>query len=229
MGATISTISNLEVLGKTIYTPGCCNDDQTCQNTNNCNQFILFKDQNQTIDATRFFTMSAYYVKSPAYFVADAQGWQEKHRENPIVDWMKDHEQAFDFGDSKSGGLAPFLSNDFVFVRPDGYAYPGGEPSWEAIKDMYFAFTGHYHEPIQYIVWESEKGYMLAGQAYMFANFPVPLEGAEKYKDLEGRDWDFRGLGGFIFEYVKDPTGHKGIKMTKETITTDGMVCWLPI
>jgi len=168
--------------------------------------------------------MTSQYLKTPVYFVSDAQGWPDKLREHPVIDWMRDHELDFDSGDLKSKGMDPFLAKDFVFVRSDGYAATAGEPSWEALKGLYFAFTSHYHQPIQYIVWETEKGHMLSGQAYLFGNFPVPLEGAEKYKDLEGRDWDFRGLGAFTFEFVKDPTGHKGMRMTKETICSDALV-----
>ncbi|KAF2668721.1 hypothetical protein BT63DRAFT_471807 [Microthyrium microscopicum] len=57
----------------------------------------------------------------------------------------------------------------------------------------------------------------------MYAKFPVPLDGAEKVKDLEGREWDFKGTGAFWFEYVKDATGHKGLKLRRWRTYADGM------
>jgi hypothetical protein len=106
-------------------------------------------------------------------------------------------------------------------TRPSGETIRGGEAAWEALKEMYAVFTAYYHEPMWYIIWETEAGYFLTGQAIMYGNFPV--EGATKVKDLEGREWDFAGPGAFSFEYAKDPTGPKGLKLKGEKLCADGI------
>ena len=159
------------------------------------------------------------YLSKPAYVVDKAEGWNPKHREHPVIDWMWDFEQAFDWGDMKTSGPAPWFSDEFVFTHPSGKVYTGIKASWEGLLEMYSLVAGHYHEPAQYIIWETDNGYKLTGIAKLYTNLPV--EGVTKYKDLNGREWDTVGNGGFTFEYVKDASGPKGLKLTSEIICAD--------
>jgi len=156
------------------------------------------------------------YPTKPAYIIESCEGWDPKHLEHPVFDWMQDHEQAFDFGDMKSKGYSPWLTDDFSFTKPNGETISGGAPAWAALLELYSPLTEHYHEPRWGMIWETENGYILAGCAIMYGNFPVP--GEKKYKDLKGREWDVSGPGAFHFEYVKDPSGPKGMKMKSQKI-----------
>lgn len=167
--------------------------------------------------------MSPSHIKTSAFWCPDAMGWPKELLEHPVMDWMRDFEQAFDFGDIKTNTLPNSVTDDFVFVGSDGKPGAPGAQSWAMIRELYAPFSAHYHEPRLHIIWETETGYMLMGSAWLFANFPVPREGAGTVRDLEGREWDWKGLGGFTFEYVKDPSGPKGMKMKMQTLTADSL------
>jgi len=159
------------------------------------------------------------FLSKPVYCVDEAKGWQPKHREHPVIDWMFAYEQAFDFGDMKAGGPDPWMADDVVFTHPSSKVYKGKQEAWEGVLGMYAPFAAHYHEPQHYIIWETDEGFKLTGLAKMYTNLPVP--GEKKCKDLEGREWDCVGNGGFSFEYVKDPSGPKGLKLKSQTVCPD--------
>ena len=156
------------------------------------------------------------YPTKPAYIVESCDGWEPKLLEHPVFDWMQDHEEAFDWGDMKSGPHTPWHTDDFTFTSPTGETIEGGAPAWDGVVKMYAPLVGHYHEPRWFVIWETENGYILTGSAIMYGNLPVP--GDKKHKDLKGREWDVAGPGAFHFEYVKDPSGPKGLKMKAEKI-----------
>lgn len=162
------------------------------------------------------------FTNKPVYIVDDAHGWQEKFNEHPAIDWQWDFEKLFDFGTLKEEGYQAWLTDDFSFTAPYGVTTTGLEAAWAQVKDMYQFFTAHYHEPTDYIVWETETGWKLTGRALMYVNFPVPLDGATKVADLTGKEWDWKMIGMFTFEWVKDPSGPKGIKMKKWQVVADG-------
>ena len=162
------------------------------------------------------------FTNKPVYIVDDAQGWQEKFKEHPVMDWQWDFEKLFDFGNLKEEGYQAWLTDDFSFTAPYGATTTGLEAAWAQVKDTYQFFTAYYHEPIEYIVWETETGWKLTGRAFMYVNFPVPLEGATKVADLTGKEWDWKMIGMFTFEWVKDPSGPKGIKMKRWDVVADG-------
>ena len=162
------------------------------------------------------------FTNKPVYIVDDAQGWQEKFKEHPVIDWQWDFEKLFDFGNLKEEGYQAWLTDNFSFTAPYGKTTTGLEAAWAQVKDTYQFFTTYYHEPIEYIVWETETGWKLTGRAFMYVNFPVPLEGATKVADLTGKEWDWKGIGMFTFEWVKDPSGPKGIKMKRWDVIADG-------
>lgn len=155
--------------------------------------------------------------------VQNAGGWPDEHKKHPVVDWMHDYERAFDFGNMKAEGHVPWATDDFTFSQCGAPSAPGGAAAFAALVGVYAPLSAHYHEPHCYLIWENDKGYEMTGVAYMYGNFHVPRDGAEKVKDLEGREWDFKGLGSFYFVYEKDPTGPKGLKLKSEVLIADGL------
>lgn len=85
------------------------------------------------------------YPTVPAY-IQVFNGWDNK--EHPIMDWMQDHEIAFDYGDMKKNGYAPWHTDDFVLTKPTGEVISGGEAAFAAGMEMYAPFAAHYHEPM---------------------------------------------------------------------------------
>jgi hypothetical protein len=162
------------------------------------------------------------YATKPAFIVESCEGWEPKLLEHPVFDWMQDYEEAFDFGDMKSGPHTPWHTDDFAYTKPNGETITGGAPAWAAGLEMYAPLAGHYHEPRWGVIWEMENGYVLTGGANFYGNLPVP--GDKKHKDLKGREWDVAGPGVFYFEYVKDPTGPKGLKIKTEKIYANPLV-----
>jgi hypothetical protein len=162
------------------------------------------------------------YLSKPAFVVDRAEGWKHaEHREHPVIDWMYDYEREFDEGDMKKTGPAPWHHDDLVFTHPSGRVFNGSKESWEGLLGFYAPLAAHYHEPDQFIVWETDRGYKLNGIAKVYTNLLVP--GEKKHKDLTGRAWDTVGNGGFTFEFIKDPSGPKGLKIIGHTLCGDGL------
>lgn len=173
------------------------------------------------------------FPTTPTY-IQHILGWPEHTREHPVIDWMFDYEKALDWGDMKSGPYTAWHSDDFVYAK-SGVAHPPGAVSWAKFLSDYAPFTAHYHEPIYYVLHETETGWELIGEANVYVKLPVP--GGEKVKDGEGREWDMKAPGAFHFIFLKDPSGPKGIKMQKQIIYADmlpvakelvkrGMITW---
>jgi hypothetical protein len=159
----------------------------------------------------------------PTYLVQNAGGWPDEHNKHPAVDWIHNYEQAFDFGDMKTQGHAPWSTDDFTFSYCGAPSAPAGPAAFAALVERYAPLKAHYHEPHCYLIWENDTGYELTGVAYMYGNFHAPRDDVEKVKDEEGREWDFKGLGSFYFVFVKDQEGPKGLKMKSEVLIADGL------
>jgi hypothetical protein len=162
------------------------------------------------------------WIKTPVYAEEDAKGWEQRFTEHPAWAWQWEFEKLFDFGNVKNEGYEKWVTDDFSFTTPYGVTTTGREAAWAQVKDTYQFFSGHYHEPREFIVWETETGWRLKGRALMYVNFLVPLQGATKVKDLTGKEWDSKFPGMFTFEWVKDPTGVNGIRMKKQAVAADG-------
>jgi hypothetical protein len=160
------------------------------------------------------------YTTVPAY-IQHVKGWESRCREHPVMDWMSDYEAAFDWGDMKSGPHSPWHADDFSYTKPTGECVTGGAAAWAALLEMYAPFSAHYHEPFFYAIWETETGYELFGSAKMFVKLLVP--GEQTKTDLEGRKWDLELPGAFHFDYVKDPSGPKGLKLKGQKLFADGI------
>jgi hypothetical protein len=157
------------------------------------------------------------FLSKPVYVNGDARGWQKL--DHPVLQFMHDYEQAFDFGDMKTTGPARWLTDDAVFTHASGRVFTGIEAAWQGTLATYAPFAAHYHEPQRYIVWETDTGYRLHGVAKMYVNLPAP--GEKACKDLEGREWDCVGSGAFEFEFARDEGGPRGFRMKAQAIYAD--------
>lgn len=160
------------------------------------------------------------FATTPAY-IYSIKGWEKQYREIPVIDWMFDYEAAFDWGDMKSGPHTPWHADDFSYTKPTGVCVTGGEAAWAALLEGYSPFSSHYHEPFFFIIWDTPTGYGLFGCAKVFGKLHAPGELTKT--DLEGRKWDVEIPGAFLFEYVKDPSGPKGLKLKSQKLFADGV------
>ena len=153
--------------------------------------------------------------------IQSAKAWETRFREHPVVDWMLDYEEAFDWGDMKSGPCNVWLTDDFSFTKPTGERIASGAPSWAAVLQIVAPFSAHYLEPFFFIIWETPTGYEFFGIANIFGKLHAP--GEQTKTDLEGRKWDVEAPAASLFEFVKDPSGPKGLKLKGQKLFADGI------
>jgi len=162
-------------------------------------------------------------IAGPVFAASDAKGWEERFTTHPCWAWLWEFEKLFDFGNLKEEGHERWLTEDFEFTNPFGVTTVGREAAWGSVKDTYQFFIAHYHEPLEFIIWETDKGWKLMGKAFMYVKFPGEAPGDQvSVSDLNGRTWDYKFPGKFTFEWVKDPAGPNGIKMKRQDVTADG-------
>jgi hypothetical protein len=160
------------------------------------------------------------YTTVPAY-IQHVKGWESRCREHPVMDWMSDYEAAFDWGDMKSGPYTAWHTDDFSFTKSTGERIASGAPSWAAVLEIVAPFSAHYFEPFFFIVWETPTGYEFFGIAKIYGKLHAP--GEQTKTDLEGRKWDVEAPAASLFEFVKDPSGPKGLKLKGQKLFADGI------
>ncbi|KAF3929072.1 hypothetical protein ABW20_dc0105142 [Dactylellina cionopaga] len=156
----------------------------------------------------------------PAYQTY-ARGMDERFREHPVLDFLIDHQVAFDTGTMKTEPYTVFNTEDFTITKPDGTTVAPGEASWKAWLEPYAPFVKHYHEARYGCVYERDGGWEMVGFANIYANLPVP--GEKTKTDSAGVQWDVMIAGAFLFNLVKDSTGPKGLKIKSLTIFGDSL------
>jgi hypothetical protein len=156
---------------------------------------------------------------TPAYIV-HINGSEKRFREHPVLDFLFDHQEAFDHGNMKTQPYTQYHSNDFVFTKSDGTVLPPGEASWKGWLEGYAPFTEHLHEARYCCVYERNGGWEMMGVAHIYANLVVP--GEKTKTDLSGHQWDVVVPGAFLFTCVADPSGPKGFKVKSMTLYGDG-------
>jgi hypothetical protein len=161
-------------------------------------------------------------TSTPAYIVHidGSNRAEQRFREHPVLDFLFDHQEAFDHGDMKTGPYTKYHAYDFVLTKSDGTVLPPGEPSWQGWLAGYAPFTSHLHEPRYCCVYERNGGWEMVGVAHIFGNLPVPGEKART--DSAGGHWDVEVPGAFMFTCVMDPSGPKGFKVKSMTLYGDG-------
>ncbi|KIW67160.1 hypothetical protein PV04_06432 [Phialophora macrospora] len=156
---------------------------------------------------------------TPAYIV-HIDGSDRRHRDHPVLDFLFDHQEAFDHGDMKAGPYTRYHTDDFVFTKSDGTVLPPGEASWNGWLEGYAPFTEHLHEARYCCVYERDGGWEMMGVAHIFANLAVP--GEKTKPDRSGRLWDVTVPGAFLFTCVAEPNSLKGFKVKSMTLYGDG-------
>jgi len=75
-----------------------------------------------------------------------ANGAEQRLREHPVLDFLIDHQEAFDNGNMKTEPYTVFHTDDFTFTKSDGTVLPPGEASWKGWLEGYAPFIEHFHE-----------------------------------------------------------------------------------
>jgi hypothetical protein len=154
--------------------------------------------------------------------ITRARGWEEI-RAHPALAWMEKYTlDVFDNNSVRTDAaqMAPWHTADLVHINADGTRYEGFDTVFAAIQQIYAPFAAFVHEPRFSIIWETEDGWEMVGEAVMYADLPVP--GGEKtHEDMNGRKWDLGMPGSFHFFFVKDASGPDGIKLTRSDFVSD--------
>jgi hypothetical protein len=160
------------------------------------------------------------YPTIPAY-QAHCKGAEPRLREHPVLDFLFDHQEAFDRGNMKTEPYTVFHTDDFIFTKTDGTVLPPGEASWKGWLESYASFSEHLHEARYCCVYERDGGWEMMGLATIYANLHVP--GEKTKTDSSGRQWDVAVPGALLFNCVKDPAGPKGFKVKSMALFGDGV------
>jgi len=153
-------------------------------------------------------------------FITESAGW-DKVRAHPAMQWMEKYTLAFDADQLASSSFSDWHTDDLTYQKGTGEVITGGETAFKACLEVYAPFAAHLHEPAFVIVWETEDGYEMVGQATLFADLKVP-GGEKKMADLTGRKWDIGIPGMFRFSYMKvEGAPHDGLKMRRNEVFSD--------
>jgi len=154
-------------------------------------------------------------------YQTQAVGAEKLSREHPVLDFLIDHQVAFDDGSMKKEPYTTFHTEDFVFTKSDGTVLPPGEESWKGLLEGYAPFSAHFHDGRYACIYERNGGWEMLGLANVYANLLAP--GEKTKTDSAGRKWDVYVPGALVFTVVKDPAGPKGFKVKTMTIFGDGV------
>ncbi|ETI29505.1 hypothetical protein G647_01958 [Cladophialophora carrionii CBS 160.54] len=151
--------------------------------------------------------------------------WDDETRKHPAMKWMEDYTRNFNKRADWGKDECDWFSADFTLVKPDGSSHTGNAQAFKESKSMYQFFTSESHEPYLLVTWETKDGWNMIGQAHLFANLPgqaTPQE--KKVKDLQGREWDVKIPGAFVFHYVRQSgAAHDGIVLKRTEIMSDSL------
>jgi hypothetical protein len=75
-------------------------------------------------------------------------------REHPVLDFLMDHQEAFDKGNMKDEPYTVWHAVDFSLTKSDGTILAPGEASWKGSLENYAPFSAHLHEPHYAIIYE---------------------------------------------------------------------------
>ncbi|KAF2121008.1 hypothetical protein BDV96DRAFT_683388 [Lophiotrema nucula] len=162
-----------------------------------------------------------------AVFIAEGdkvRTWSPEIRKHPAIDWMHHFTTKVFDGRGWDVPATKYALPDFILKKSDGTVVKGAEEGWEADKALYAPFTAHKHEPNQFMMAETNDGWMMSAGADLFVNIHgQPDEGEKKVKDFEGKEWDAVVSAMFRFVYVKvdDEDAYQGIKLRSIEIFSD--------
>jgi len=158
------------------------------------------------------------FATTPAY-IQSANGWEPRLREHPVLDWMIDYINELDNKDLLSKPYNIWHADDLTVTKENGETLSPGTESWAAVLELFAPLAAHCHEAVWAAIWETPNGWGFVGHARIFANLLLP--GEQTKTDLSGRKWDILIQGMYQFDFVRDATGHKGLKLRAEKVFFD--------
>ena len=154
------------------------------------------------------------YPTQPAFIHTGT--WSAETRAHPALKFLEEYAAThFDQQAWNTNHYSEWHTHDWHFQKPDNTVHSGGHEAWtEGIPSIYGRFSGHWHDPTFFVVWETEEGYEMIGQANVWLDLDV-AEGElekkkgewEKVKDRNGKEWDAVMPGSFHFGFVKAEGG----------------------
>ena len=137
--------------------------------------------------------------------------WSPESRAHPALDFLEYYGgQVFDKQAWKTEHFSHWHTHDYTFTRPDGSVVSGGHEAWtDGHHSLYGDFSGHQHDPIFFVVWETQDGWELIGEGNVYADFAAGGDVGDKVKNRTGREWHTLMYGSFHFEFVRSEAGEK--------------------
>jgi hypothetical protein len=126
---------------------------------------------------------------------------------------------AWDSGKAKTEPYTEWSTEDVKYRKSNGETSTG-QAAFDAMLEMYAPLAAHEHEPKHVVVWETTDGWVVFGEATLFADLPVP-GGEKKYSNVSGRKWDLAVPGVFRFTFVKDEGSKHGYKTKGQEVSAD--------
>lgn len=149
--------------------------------------------------------------------------WDEATRKEPSQKWFeKIAHEIFDAHKWETP-YSELYTDDMELLNPDGSTVKGGKEAWAAVAQLYGPFTTQRTQPFYMVVTETDYGWEMIGQAWIFGNLPgEPAKGEQKVMDKSGKAWDVGMAGAFRFQYRKvDGAKHGDILLQMVHIMTD--------
>ncbi|PYI03113.1 hypothetical protein BO78DRAFT_421840 [Aspergillus sclerotiicarbonarius CBS 121057] len=141
------------------------------------------------------------YSTTPA-FITRTKGW-DPARTHPAMSWMEKCTHAWDTRQSWSTPYSDWVTDDFIFIKPNGEQYTGGQSAWESMKNEYAMFKLSHHEPRWVCVIDVEDGWEFIGEGMLFIDLPKEGPREKTVRDIEGRAWDLGIESMFRFHFVR--------------------------
>jgi hypothetical protein len=150
--------------------------------------------------------------------------WNANTRLHPVMEWMEQYTYEFDRTRAfATGSPSEWLTPDFSVQHSDGTRFTGMEAAVKSLTSKYAPFSGgHKHDPTELLTWEEGEQWCMFGHAKCFIGFDGASVAAD-VTDLQGRSWNVVVEATYRFVYVRDESGHGGIKMKETRIYADPM------
>lgn len=171
------------------------------------------------------------YPTKPAFI--HSGGWSAETRAHPALKFLEEYAAShFDQQAWNTNHFSEWHHSDWHLTKADNTVVSGGHEVWtEGIPSIYGPFAGHLHDPTFLIVWDTEEGYEMIGEANVFLDLNVAEEdkgadesGTTKEKDSNGKEWDALMPGSFHFWFAKAEGGEgntHGLLMKRTQLFAD--------
>ncbi|KAG9563049.1 hypothetical protein KCU71_g1147, partial [Aureobasidium melanogenum] len=149
--------------------------------------------------------------------------WDETTRKEPSQKWFeKIVHEIFD-AHKWNTPYSELYTDDMELLKPDGSTVKGVKEAWAAVAQLYGPFTTQSTQPFYMVVTETDYGWEMIGQAWIYGNLlGEPAKGEQKVMDNSGKEWDVGMAGGFRFQYRKvDGAKHGDMLLQMVQIMSD--------